>query len=226
MSDFSDRPFVAGNVTGLRAFRIDSLGRLTGIVHQDVWRPGENEAVCHASEQGDMYVQQMTQMIAAFDRKTGKKRDQNYYSLSRPAPKPKHEVAGLACQCGFYAYFDGGNDYLTRPTPSLQQYTAYVVWGGTASDEDRAPRVAAIVNGWGLVTIGDRGFRASKAEVVALISPDSEQARHEVAFAKVRRNYPDLTVFSSEREAVREFPLTDPIGASPADEDFWTRAAR
>ena len=40
MSDFSDRPFVAGVITGLRAFRIDLLGRLTGVVHRDVWTPG------------------------------------------------------------------------------------------------------------------------------------------------------------------------------------------
>lgn len=223
MSDFSDRPFVAGNVTGPRAFRIDSLGRLTGVVHQDVWRPGENEAVCHAPEQGDDIYRAMVQMVGAFDQRTGKKRDQNYYTASRPAPKPKHQVAGITCKCGFYAYFDGGNDYLEWTT----RYATggYITFTTMTGAPDTAPRVAAIVNGWGLVTVGDRGFRASRAEVVSLISPDSERARHEVAFAKVRRNYPELTVFSSEREAVQAFPLTDLVAASPADEDFWTRSA-
>lgn len=237
MSEFSDRPFVAGTITGLRAFRIDTLGRLTGVTYKDVWTPGENVAVCHADNTFANAIQMAAALSAqidltfnsqrGFDRK-GKKA-KGIPKIPTPgekAAKLTHALAGIACQCGFYAYFDGGNDYLSQAWASGGAITisnGYLVTGGS---EDRAPRVAAVVNGWGLVTVGSRGFRAEKAEVVALISPKSEQAKHEVAFAKVRRNYPDVEVFETEVEAVRAFPLTDPMPYTPdTDTDFWTRSA-
>ena len=40
------RPLVADSITGTRSFAVDKLGRLTGVTHKDVWRPGVNCAVC------------------------------------------------------------------------------------------------------------------------------------------------------------------------------------
>lgn len=235
MSEFSDRPFVAGNVTGLRAFRVDPLGRLTGVSHRDVWLPGENQAVCHkvAYDYFPVTSPPSTQRPSGGFIGSILGSSDPYaltYSMRTPreigpaSEQPGHQMAGVKCECGFYAYFDGGNDYLTTPRPPYPSpmSAAYYI---TASD-DPAPRVGAIVNGWGLVTIGTRGFRAERAEIVALISPKSEQAKHEVTFTKVRRNYPDVQVFDAEVEAVRAFPLTDPHPYSPeTDEDFWTRSA-
>lgn len=235
MSDFSDRPFVAGVITGLRAFRIDALGRLTGVTHQDVWTPGENVGICHRVTHEDVsrYMAQVTAVATGGRR--GRRDPYSFYSLSQPpAPlrkpdtDPGHVVASEKCECGFYAYFDGGNDYLVDRTGSSWSTAMYVTYGTFTNHEpDRAPRVGAIVNGYGVVTVGSRGFRAAKAEVVALIAPSSDQARHAVAFAKVRRNYPGLPVFDTERAAVEAYPLTDPEPATPETaEDFWTRAAR
>lgn len=242
MSEFSDRPFVAGNVTGLRAFRIDTLGRLTGVTYHDVWTPGENQAQCHKEPD---YDAMRTAILGQFYPNTtrmfsrgGIITSPNYYSTSampstdKPTSHKKaadlvedtHTLAGVDCTCGFYAYFDGGNDYLSTPSSGGYSYGGGIFV--TTGTEDKAPRVGAIVNGWGVVTVGSRGFRAGKAEVVALISPKSEQAKYEVAFEKVRRNYPGLQVFASEVEAVRAFPLTDPQPFTPeTDDDFWTRSA-
>lgn len=224
MSDFSDRPFVAGVITGLRAFRIDPLGRLTGVVHRDVWTPGENVGVCHKSDTPTFHTFASGGYIMAGGRK-GKSRGRsddlyNFYIQHEP-PKPlrKHPIGSASCECGFYAYFDGGNDYLTQ---SSSAWLALYI-GGT---DDTAPRVGAIVNGYGLVTVGSRGFRAEKAEVIALISPKSDQARYAVPFEKVRHNYPDLPVIATEREAVELYPLTDPQPIAPESaDDFWTRKA-
>lgn len=242
MSDFSDRPFVAGVLTGLRAFRIDSLGRLTGVTYKDVWPPGENVAQCHAKPDyqqiARMYATTSTAWTVSSPLASGgsvfppsspyyitsmvPSRDKPISKKQEEAAKKDHTLAGLACQCGFYAYFDGGNDYLTDP--SAVGYAS--MFGYTTADEDRAPRVGAVVNAWGLATVGSRGFRAEKAEVVALIVPASTAARHEVAFTKARRNYPDVQVFDTEKEAVRAFPLTDAAPYTPdTDPDFWTRSA-
>lgn len=238
MSEFSDRPFVAGSVVGLRAFRVDTLGRLTGVTHKDVWTPGENEAVCHAKPD----MEELAQYYAALAPSPGRRGfsaggflgNPNYFitSIAPSRDKPKtqseyeaqkkaHALAGVKCQCGFYAYFDGGNDYLTNAS-----YASGGMFAIYMRDEDKAPRIGAIVEGWGTCTVGTRGFRAEKARVLALVIPESTAARHEVAFQKVQRNYPGLAAFATEKEAVRAFPLTDPDPASPTtDEDFWTRSA-
>lgn len=112
MSDFSDRPFMAGSVVGQRSFLVDDLGRLTGVSQRAVFRPGENVAVC--------------------------------VERSRP-----HQIATVNCGCGFYAYFDGG-----------------------ANPYHRDECVEGLVEGYGVCSVGERGFRAEKARLVALVLPN------------------------------------------------------
>lgn len=104
MSEFSDRPFVAGSLTGLRAFSVDSLGRLTGVSHRAVFKPGENVGECRGLSGPALTF---TTMQADLARQFG-----------MPAPvvrkAGKHPVGAKDCSCGFYAYFDGSNTY-ARP---------------------------------------------------------------------------------------------------------------
>lgn len=57
MSDFADRPFAAGALTGLRAFQVDGLGRLAGPHRGGIFKPGENVATCYRSPFEDMQRQ-------------------------------------------------------------------------------------------------------------------------------------------------------------------------
>lgn len=158
MSDFSDRPFVAGSLIGLRAFDVDSLGRLQGPTYGGVFAPGENVAKCGgASPYGAMVAATRRAMAQSM-------RDSMWFtysttvetSLSKsgvaevrsPEPaKPVHVVGGKDCECGYYAYFNGENTYA------------------------KTGRVSAIIEGYGVCTVGSRGFRASKAKLVALVLP-------------------------------------------------------
>lgn len=56
--------------------------------------------------------------------------------------KPPHDYA--TCSCGFYAYLNGVNDYI------------------------QPERVVGVIEGYGETLIGKRGFRASKAKILAL----------------------------------------------------------
>lgn len=264
MSDFSDCPFALGSLVGLRAFAIDSLGRLSGPTYGGVFKPGENVAECAG---GPMAVA-MRDINRALSNALLRQQQQasRYYGWARSteaapteteaieeAEVEEHRVGGKDCHCGYYAYFDGDNDYRD---PS---------------------RVSAVIEGYGVCTYGDRGFRAEKAKLLALVLPgrravpwivfwallsignlwgliggitaDSlwstlvsaaalvlsvgnagwwtrhhhkRDRRHDL----VRRNYPDVPVFRSERAAVKAFPLTPPALPDPSDEDFWTRSAR
>lgn len=117
---------------------------------------------------------------------------------ARPSERPPHSI--VDCAHGFYGYYEGSNDYY-------------------APD-----RVMGVVEAYGETVIGSRGFRASKARIVALHIPA------EVAVGTRRlivRNYPEVATFDSFDAMVSEFPPDDAgHGLSPEnDPDFWTRKA-
>jgi hypothetical protein len=237
VSDFSDRPFVAGSLIGLRAFAVDDLGRLSGPAFGGIFKPDENVATCGGdSPYGKMNAQLNPALRASwtFTIPTGTwtpvEVDDTPLSETAKAPvrskQPPHVVAGVNCGCGYYAYFNGDNTYA------------------------QTDRVSAVVEGYGVCTVGDRGFRASKARLVALVLPDTEQksrdrhARHydsvypelicrpravAVNTVQIRRNYPDVPVYPTVAAALAEHPLTPPKApprpTPETDEDFWTRPA-
>jgi hypothetical protein len=144
MREFSDREFVAGSLTGLRSFQVDALGRLTAVTNNAVWRPGVNHGECKKSEYStSLYRLALSSYTFSF---AGE--------VEPPKPKPvslvkksQHRVGSLRCECGFYAYTDtDANPY-----------------------RERDGVVVGLVEGWGSVTVGSRGFRASQARIVALV---------------------------------------------------------
>lgn len=228
MSDFSDRPFVAGSLVGLRAFAVDPLGRLVGPSYPQIFTPGDNEAECKKDPYSEsMYLtfrSMQESLVRAYytPPPTPPPPKRSFWHIGGPtsdtppsdhsiasaavekvkAPeKPKHSLAGLDCHCGFYAYFDGRNDY---KQPS---------------------NVAAIIEGFGVCTVGTRGFRASKARLVAIVVPGKNFP--EAKFSRVVHNYPDVPLYTSRRKAIEAHPLTAPEVPTPETcDDFWTRSAR
>jgi hypothetical protein len=59
-----------------------------------------------------------------------------------------HQVASLNCSCGHYAYFDGNDN-----------------------EFNHGVNVEGLIEAWGKVTIGEKGFRASQARIAALVVP-------------------------------------------------------
>ena len=165
------RPLVAGDITGVRSFAVDKLGRLTGVSHAKVWRPGVNTAECpharvavkaadaaKAEREGDDDGPDME----AFRRSVHRSLMNSYWlagGILRHDPSPvrsdEHRPGSTGCQCGFWAYFDGSDDF---------------------SGDDR---VTGVVRGSGVVTVGTKGFRAERAEVVALVAPDHDEPEPE-----------------------------------------------
>ncbi len=246
MSEFSDREFHVGSLTGLRAFAVDALGRLNGPSQGGIFTPGVNEAVCKVDPTTRAMTDALNAQMVALEASLrglaavqGSRRDKKRktaeaesVAASSPARKPppvarRHTVAGMGCRCGFYAYFDGMNDYM------------------------RTGRVAAVVEGFGLYTLGTRGFRTSKARLVALIEPEMgssdtyyyggngwgnsfmvagptgprAESMTPLLWSYVRRNYPDVPVYATQDEAVAAHPLYQLEVPTPETaEDFWTRS--
>lgn len=103
-------------------------------------------------------------------------------------PLREHQVASMGCQCGFYAYFDRGSN----PYHSVLN-------------------VLGLIEGYGVATVGSRGFRCEKARIVALIGQPEQFKR-----------YPGIPVFPDVDSAVTEFPLTVPEGTpvTPSPDDL------
>jgi len=166
MSEFGDRPFVAGSLIGVRAFDADKLGRLVGVNYPQIFTPGENTAKCFGGGL-TFFVHVMSETLG---RRPGEE---------RPKSPPQHVTAGVGCSCGFYAYYDGHSDYSERG------------------------RVTALIEGFGVCSVGTRGFRAEKARLVALVDDRRASRRHPRWFDRLadrcrRRIWPQvLAVFAA-----------------------------
>ena len=206
MSQFDGIDFAVGVVTGARSFEVDELGRLTGVNYKQVWRPGENVAECRKREKDDswsLYTSMFLKTLSSsavpesFTGRRGKKSaaSANVQVELKPEPQP-HTME--SCACGFYAYYDGSNDYHAKG------------------------RISAVVEGYGETLVGTRGFRAAKARIIALRIPKSVPIRLQTLVA---RNYPDVPLFTKFSEMVEAFP-PDGGGAElrpDTDPDFWVR---
>lgn len=184
MSDFADRPLVAGSLLGLRSFKVTGEGVLTGVVHQDEWVSGENVARCSGmtAEMVKMsyaFAQCSFNMAITISKITGKVCLQKRPKPPRRPELSDHQAGRLGCTCGFYAYFDGGDN----PHHSDGQ-------------------ILGIVEGYGAVTVGSRGFRAEKARIRALVI--EPQLSPVVLTARM---YPEAAIFRTVDQALTEFPL-------------------
>lgn len=228
MSDF-DGELSIEPVRGVRVFQIDGLGRLCGVTHNDVWRPGENVSRCLAPPQTRLdfderayrlATQQWSQereawavQRASLTSLTGRlKREQCGSEPVEPKPEdfvraigepPKHDRA--TCQCGFWAFYEPNDQY----------------------DGGRGGRVYGVIEGYGEITIGSKGFRAEKARILALSLPGLLDGGSEMAAylqSLVRRNYPDVPAFDSLPKMLAEVPASrEPKG--PESEGFWDQRA-
>lgn len=100
--------------------------------------------------------------------------------------------------CGFYAYFDGKDS------------------GGHGSTD---PNISGVIEGYGEVLIGTKGFRAKKARIIALAVPAFEGIWRldEFVIRQLRANYPNIPVFESELAMRAEHPAPPYVSvAEPA----------
>lgn len=195
-SDFTERPLIAGSFTGIRSWRVNLTGLLTGVHAQEPWGMGENGARCRPTSP---MFQSFSAALARMSVTTAESGWQmaaltasmngQVYLRKRPKLKPRpgpirvggaeHPAGTLDCTCGFYAYFDLGHN-----------------------PHHGEGNVLGLVEGYGTMTIGRRGFRASKARIIALIEPVPPS---------VRTAYPKLPpIFATIEAALAEFPLSEP----------------
>lgn len=164
-------------VRGIRSFTISAAGWLGGVVYKQDWLPGENVAHC--------YQREYSPDRCTHPRKPAPLRMHNYwwgngehYELNTV----EHDFE--RCRHGFYAYYDGSNNY------------------GVYGD------VTACVEGYGKVLVGTRGFRATKARIVAFCFSEYVPL---TLVDRVLTRYPLVGVAGTFEQLVDRFPPTGDI---------------
>ena len=110
-----------------------------------------------------------------------------FYTVHDRLTNFEHKPAPKHCSCGFYAYHK-------HAVP--QRTTTEVIFEG---------HIRGILEGYGTVTVGSKGFRAEKANILALIQSSNSY----LDWNKVWDNYPEIPLFSSLEEAIEAFPMPD-----------------
>ena len=170
-------PYAEGSLFGVRAFRVDPIGRLVASTRAEVWEPGENiarhdgidpEGKVARSEQISKAKARTSReaiRLAGAEGKAGARANEMIQSVSHgrgfhPAVEFVWNVTWLedaadhspaACDsCGFHGFTE----------PDARDYERHY-----------GPSVVGVIEGYGKLTHGKRGFRAEKAKIVGLLDP-------------------------------------------------------
>lgn len=152
--EFAGMAFAEGVVVGARSFEVTDGGLLTGCTYRQPWTVGENLAVCFAQTGWSTHDQ-----------------------IQEAKPSEPHPIT--SCKHGFYAYYDGSNDFR----------------------QDR--RVSGVIQGYGETLIGSRGFRCMKARILALTINQGVSHR---LLTLVQNRYRGIQFFPSFEVMVLAFP--------------------
>lgn len=259
---FGVRPLVPGTIRGVRSFKIlpRTLQVISPVMTEYVWGPGENISGCHLHQRissvGDIAVAlqdigramatatavMATQLSVAL-RELSKlnlglpvnetllrNRAEISMLVAQPPtrladrmrqpvyvapPIPPHMQSGLECTCGFYAYHQGS------------------VGTGTHRGYPGHGQLMGIIEGYGTVVVGTKGFRAEKARIVCFIQDNEARKRYEnyrfigpgTAPARSRNGwrrwlaaeYDEIPILPWD-DAFRRFPVSPAPDLPPNDE--------
>ena len=188
-ADYSEYGYGVGEVRGARKWQITQDGYLCGLFHKQKWVLGENTALCRKAISNPSRARGYYPTAAKVDSVIWAEPDEPFDPPERDHFKV-HE-------CGFYGFFDGSNDF--QPTPD-------------------GLLMSGVIEGWGLVTLGPRGFRCSMARIVALLMDDPQNQ------AGIPGHYFGVPVFVSFERMIDEFPCEGKPEATLPDgrlrEDF------
>lgn len=142
--EFHSEPLlVVGRCLAGRVFRAHSDGVLTGLVYRQPWAPGINEAMCPYST-GQAYAPDHW-------REPGIGHSYFYGHEGHKRSTP-HKPGAMKCSCGFWLYHD------------LAMSAEWAKASGGCG-------VVGLVHATGTMTRGTKGYRAQRAQIIALVAP-------------------------------------------------------
>jgi hypothetical protein len=182
-TEFSQRPFIAGTIIGLRSFSVTPDGVLTGVTHRLPWSPGLNEAVCDGGRSPFVF--------AAFP----------------PRASEPHRVAQVDCTCGFYAYFDERYNEFHSPINVLGIVESFgtVTVGSRGCRASKARLIALVRN--------DHAAHQDRVPAFSIPGCncgmcDAGSPLVPVQWDTIAHRYPEAKVYDDAADALATHPLT------------------
>lgn len=221
MSDFAgeEYEFAAGSLHGLRGWGMDESGRLHGVTHKEVWRPGENVSECRAQYTTSPCPgpRRSSVAIPRISKKTWFGRDVAYplepaslYDIENHYEPCKHP------RCDMFRHYDERGDGHHFDRSCSCGFWAY-------DEASFAPQgvVLGVIEAYGKTTIGTKGFRAEKARIVGLcrIGAGDKVLSHSVQ-SRLSMLYPEVKFHETHDDMVLAHASV--LKNWPAVEDgFW-----
>lgn len=247
LSDFSGIDLVPGVVRGVRAFRVDDLGRLQAINYPTVWKPGENVAKCQATP-GRHPIGDCSCGFYAFH--DGSNDYHTTTGISAVVEGYGETVLGTR---GFRSQKARIVALQLPPDPAVRKRWWLAQW--FFDHPGAQPVIGGFSFALGVVaTIGsvifavDQWSHLGPLVLFSFLVPglfwtifvtdfradqESYSIRHDLLYrrgpdpevvAKIRRNYPEIPVFDTVKEMVAAFPPDEGVEPSPeSDPHFWDR---
>lgn len=155
-------PYVLGTARGVRSFEIDHDGILRGVTYPQPWLEGENIAQCYVTKRREpldlpsAYSFIASAMMPHSGQYLGNVGGVLFPpGLDEPVLNDNYEYddcggVSKTCACGFYAYHKDLESYYSPR------------------------RAVGVIEAYGRVILGGKGFRAQKARIVGLVLPTTE----------------------------------------------------
>jgi hypothetical protein len=215
--DGPELAYAAGDIIGHREWEIrfeprswlvDSLGltsprrgpqvALQSVYRPYLWRPGENVASCLPTAPSTPVARPLARIptdrcARSHEHTSAWPRENDCLRDHLPGVDPGHT-------CGFYAY----------TLPEVNNTFAPV----------NKPHIEGLLQGYGVTTIGEKGFRCSKARILALIRPRPVRRKpgmtmamsmprlimEQISYERLAAHF-GVPLFDTRAEALEEFPL-------------------
>lgn len=180
-TDFDGTPFVAGSVTAIRAFKVDSLGRLRSPQQKAIFTPGVNEAECgeaaklHAALDSYRASYHYAQRLHTLDTS----RLTTSYHVSGQE-KPVREDVDVEAAVAADRRVRKAEEDIKKAEEAAEHVPGQMGCKcGFYAYYDETERntwmddgcVEAVVEATGTVTHGEKGIRAQKLRIVGMVDP-------------------------------------------------------
>lgn len=189
----ASRPYVVGKVTGLRFFNISTDGKkltLRGPFTECPWHLGEQTAICGNTLNVDAATAVGWDRGAIEQIKVDNLPNRLLATLQGNNPLRPHRAGSHCCNCGFWSY-----------------------WNYRHATNFKDSSYAGMIDGWGLTSVAERGFRSEKARIIAL-APNSASWSYHGAMLRLKNlvaQYPEedrVPIYSDYREMEEAHPAT------------------
>jgi len=191
--EFRGVDFAIGSIMGVRTFGIHKEGLLRGMVFKQIWRPGENQAVC--MKKGTLNV--------------GPDTPESIVRLRKLLGSAGPHVGGhmMNCDCGYYAFYSDVDNYYYQHIQDKSDRFAGIIEGygitvqGPKGFKSEKGRIVALL-------LPDLSTFPKETNEEYLWRTKSERVRiDEELVERVRKIY-NVPFFTSYEQMLSEFPLS------------------